>query len=381
LISTSYDTNLLLTSITPASLIPAHTFPLQHAIFTHAISPLPSHSPLIAAGTASPAIRLLDLRSGLATHALPGHNGAIYALSWSPKQSYILASGAADGRVLLFDIRRANAAFASLDHDDAIGSHHALLDRSATQKRPSSQKHLNFSAQAHTGPVTSVQWSTNAPSHDKLITAGHDQRIRIWDASTLRNELVHFGPRLKNTRRGTFGPLLAPNGTYSRKPTQEVLLWANDDAKGEIGLYALREGDLRATMNVGGTLKGRVAREKEAETLRARSRVNAMVWREGWDGDGDGDGGMGGIGGRDGLELVTAHADGTVGVWRVPEREEVVGKKEEGERREKVGERVEGEGGDESGNGSGGGGAGGKKRKRQDFSALVEGLSKIRRPA
>lgn len=373
LLSTSYDSNLLLTSITPTSLVPAHTFSLQHAIYCHAVSPIPTHAPLIAAGTESPAIRLLDLRSGLATHALPGHNGTIYTLAWSPKTSHILCSGATDGRVLFFDIRRANAAFASLDHDDAVGV-------SATHQHRlggSSGNLLNLNAQAHTGPVTSVQWTTTYP-HDRIVTTGHDQRIRIWDAASGRNELVHFGPRLKNNRRGTFGPLFAPSGAYSRKPTQEVLLWANDDARGEISLFGLTEGDLRGTMQVGGVQKSRISnRERgQADTSggllngRGRGRVNAMVWREApWEG---------GTAGGDGLlEMLSAHADGTVGVWRVPVEED--GDDDGGDR-----ERLQGKAGvagavEASGSGSGSG-SGAKKRKRPDLTALVEGLSKIRRP-
>ncbi|MBE7181664.1 MAG: hypothetical protein INR71_10745, partial [Terriglobus roseus] len=353
LVSTSYDTNLLLTSITPTSLIPAHTFPLQHAIHCHAISPIPTHAPLIAAGTASPAIRLLDLRSGLATHALPGHNGAIYSLAWSPKSESILASGAADGRVLFFDIRRANAAFASLDLEDAIG-----VTASPTSNRlgGDSGPLLNFSAQAHTGPVTSVQWTTDGPAHRSIVTAGHDQRIRVWDAATGRNELVHFGPRLKNARLGTFGPLLLPSEAYTRKRVAEVCLWANDDARGEVTVFGLREGDVRGVMEVKGVQKGRVPKEREVDARRGRGRVNAMVWRVGE-----------GANAREGLEMVSAHGDGSVGVWRVPEEDYLMG---DGSGRHREGAVDVGDID----------GAPKKKRKRHDLGALVEGLTKIRRP-
>ena len=102
--------------------------------------------------------------------------------------------------------------------------------------------------------------------------------------------------------------------------------------------------------------------------MRARGRVNAMVWREGWDG---------GVGGVGGLELVTAHGDGSVGVWRTPQNEE----EDQPGRQRNGDERAEHTGSEHAGPSAGGTGTGaGKKRKRQDFSALVEGLSKIRRP-
>jgi DNA excision repair protein ERCC-8 len=349
LISTSYDTNLLLSSITPTSIVPAHVFPLTYAVHCHAISPIPNYTPLIAAGTASPAIRLLDLRTGLATHSLPGHNGAIYSLAWSPTSEHILASGGHDGRVLFFDIRRANAAFAALDAEDPIGVSTAESNRLGGK----TGELLDYSVRAHNGPVTSIQW-TPYP-HTSLVTAGHDQRIRVWDAATGRNELVHFGPRLKNARAGQFGPLLAPAG-FSRKPTAESLLWANDDARGEITVFGFREGDVRGTMSVAGVQKSHASGGNTSVNLKGRGRVNAMVWREGEDSLAP-----------DGLEMVSAHADGTLGVWRVPDHTADDG-------------FVEGLSDDEDGADDTAVHQNKKKRKRQDLGALVEGLTKMRLP-
>ena len=362
LLSTSYDNQLLLTSITPTSLQPVHSFDLSHAVHTHSISPIPSNSPLIAAGTASPVIRLLDLRSGLATHSLAAHNhGAIYALAWSPRDAHVLASGGSDGRVFLFDIRRANAAFASLDLDDAIGVNLAAKNRLGGTT--GTGELLNFSAQAHAGPVTSVQF-TPSPNHNNIVTAGHDQRIRVWDASTGRNELVHFGPRLKNARMGNFGPLIAPAG-YSRKADGEVLLWANDDSRGEITVFGMREGDVKQTKEVRGVQKARVVNEREVDKLRGRGRVNAMIWRGG---DRDDDNGTDV---KHGLEMVTAHGDGTVGIWRVPD--DIDGPIEigaSGEDGTQVAGRDRGDDDEDA--------PPKKKRKKQDFSKLVEGLTKMK---
>lgn len=309
LLSTSYDKTLKVTSITPTSLVAIHTFPLDYAPYTHAVSTVPDSSPLIAVGTAHPAVRLLDLRSGLSTHSLSGPNGAIYSLAWSPTQSHLLASGSADGKVLFFDIRRANAAFASLDHDDAIGVVGEPPSTGALSARPHL---LDFQAVAHNGPVTSVQWT---PSGDKIVTAGHDQRIRVWDAATGRNDLVHFGPRIRNDRAGQLQPLISPRGFHA--PGKEMLFWPNDDGRGMVFQHVLREGNMVRILRTEGVKIAQVQSEKSGSRssrggggasssgvlrLTSRGRINAMAWRAN---------AMNGHG----IEMYTAHGDGSIGVW------------------------------------------------------------------
>lgn len=320
LLTTSYDKTLKVTSITPSALTPLHTFELDFTPYTHSLSPLADAQPLIAVGTAHPAIRLLDLRTGLSTHSMTGPNGAVYSVAWSPRTSHILASGSSDGCVLFFDIRRANAAFASLDLDDAVG----VVGHDA---RP---ELLDFNAVAHNGPVTGVQWT---PSGDKIVTAGHDQRIRVWDAATGRNDLVHFGPRIKNERAGELKPLISPLATHL--PGRESLFWPNDDPRGFIFQHHLREGHMLRVLRTEGV---KLAQVQAASTSSASSstsaprrgggrggagssahshsssvvasrvtgsgRINAMIWRvqpicrAGAP-----------------LEMYTAHGDGRIGVW------------------------------------------------------------------
>lgn len=202
ILTTSYDKTLKLFSIGPARVYPVHTFDLAQTPYTHSQSPVASSAALIAVGTADSDVKLLDLRTGLSTHTLPGHTSAIFSVRWSPRSEHVLTSGSADGRVLLFDVRRAHSAFACLDLDDAIG----VLkpdDISRYEPRPA----LGWNFRAHNGPVTGVRW---VDSGRRLITCGHDQRIRVWDAATGRNELVHFGPRIKNARMGELAPLPSP---------------------------------------------------------------------------------------------------------------------------------------------------------------------------
>ena len=280
-LTTAYDKTLKLTSITPSELVPVHTFSLDYAPFTHALSPIPASSPLIAVGTAHPAIKLVDLRSGLALHSLPGHNGAVYSVAWSPRHEHVLASGATDGRVLFFDIRRSQSAFASLDLDDALG----VLTPDHTPDYGGRQA-MDWTVRAHGGPVTGLHWTS---AGDKLVTAGHDQRIRVWDATTGRNDLVHFGPRIRNERHGEFAPMISPAG-FS-KSGKEALFWANDDGKGEIFMFNMREGNMLGTLRTPGTARGPAqARTGGIGKLNSVGRINAMAWRTdaasgGWRGD------------------------------------------------------------------------------------------------
>ncbi|EXJ65238.1 hypothetical protein A1O7_01579 [Cladophialophora yegresii CBS 114405] len=301
LLSTSYDKTLKVHSISPSSITPIHTFQLDFTPHSHSISPLPSSPPLIAVGTAHPAIRLLDLRSGLSTHSLTGPNGAVYTTAWSPKVSHILASGSTDGKVFFFDVRRANAAFASLDLDDAIG----VIGTSSTNGFGARKDLLDFNAVAHNGPVTSVQWNALG---DKIITSGHDQRIRVWDAASGRNDLVHFGPRIRNERQGESRPLISP-GAFHR-PGQETLWWPNDDGKGMIFQHHLREGQLLKILRAEGVQIGdvqqKVKRSRAGGSNLGRptggGRINGMVWRTN-------------APTGEGVEMYTAHGDGRICAW------------------------------------------------------------------
>jgi DNA excision repair protein ERCC-8 len=302
LLTTSYDKTLKVTAVTPTAMVPVHTFDLDFLPYTHGLSARPDASPLIAVGTAHPAVRLLDLRSGLSTHSLSGPNGAVYTVCWSPHTSHVLASGSTDGRVLFFDIRRAHAAFASLDLDDAVG---VVGDQPSTGLGARAEL-LDFGAVAHNGPVTSVQWT---PGGDKLVTAGHDQRIRVWDAATGRNDLVHFGPRVRNARQAETTPLVSPAGTHA--PGGESLFWPNDDGRGDVFRHHLREGHLLRILRTQGVKVAEIqAKRPRGAAYRSGSvrltsggRINAMAWRVH-------------AAAGEGVEMYTAHGDGRIGAWK-----------------------------------------------------------------
>lgn len=347
LLTTSYDQSLLLTSITPTSLTPLHSFPLDFTVHTHSTSPHPSQ-PLVAVGTSHAQPRLIDLRTGLSTHSLPGHNGAIYSLAWHPKREHTLTTSSTDGRILTFDIRRATPAFASFSLDDSLG----VTDPSyaGTTRR----QHLDFTHRAHEAPITGIVYTE---AGDKLISAAQDQRIRVWDVATGRSDLVHFGPRIRNAvgREGETKPVLLPRGMAGgsgMKGGREVLFWPNDDGsgkgKGEVFVCEVREGGLKGVLKgksmgtgVGGhsgsTLKSGPGRGGDAIRGRARGtqgnlragtraatgtadrlshggRINALAFRPVLS-----DEGLGGS-----LEMYSAHGDGRICVWNTSGSTEAV---------------------------------------------------------
>ncbi|KAL1976622.1 hypothetical protein VTN31DRAFT_2904 [Thermomyces dupontii] len=302
ILTTSHDTTLKLSSLTPGAIIPAHTFHLHATPYSHSFSGHPASTLLIAVGTSQRSIRLLDLRSGLATHTLPGHDAAVVSVEWAPHRPHILASASADNRSLIFDIRRAgpNPAIAALDMDDATG----VL---ATNDVASSA--LSRKARAHNGVVTGVRW-TSTGSH--LVTAGQDSRLRVWDATTGANTLVHFGPRVRNTVSSHLAervPLIIPNGVVH--VGHETLLWPNfndQDDRGEILMFELREGIFIKRLYVPGLMSSQRRQQSGRPSALSGGRINALAWR--------GNGGAG-----EGLELFSAHGDGKIRAWvsRVPE--------------------------------------------------------------
>lgn len=305
--STSRDNTLKLSSIAPGEIIPAHTFHLHATPYSHSLSSHPASTLLTAVGTSERSVRLLDLRSGLATHNLPGHDASVLSVAWAPHKPHILASASADNRVFIFDVRRAgtSSAIATLDMDDSVGM--AIQDYSSR----SSARHNTTVRQgrAHNGAVTGVRWTSNG-SH--IITAGQDSRLRVWNATTGANTLVHFGPRLRNSMSSHLAervPLILPNNLL--QSGCETLLWPNfndQDDRGEILMLEIREGAFVKQLKVPGLMSSTRRQQVGKPSALSAGRINALAWR--------GNGGSG-----EGLELFSAHGDGTIRAWvsRVPE--------------------------------------------------------------
>ncbi|EGE00654.1 WD repeat protein [Trichophyton tonsurans CBS 112818] len=314
ILSTSHDATLKLSSLGESEIVPVHTFNLHSTPYSHSLSAHQASHLLIAVGTSENAIRLLDLRSGLSTHALPAHTGAVISVQWAPHNPHLIASGSKDNRVIIFDVRRGgrNSSIASFDMDDSTGI--LSLERPASQQTSQSGKLFSSRFRAHNGTVTGVRWTSNG-SH--LLSAGQDSRIRVWDASTGANTLVHFGPRIRNSASlhlAERAPLVLPenNSAVTLSPGRGAVLWPNyndQDDRGEIFMFEIHDGTQIKHLRVPGLISREKLRGKP--TALSAARINALAWR--------GNGASG-----EGMEMFSAHGDGTIRSWtsRTEEDEE-----------------------------------------------------------
>ncbi|CAM9968086.1 unnamed protein product, partial [Hapterophycus canaliculatus] len=229
-------------------------FDFKDKVFAAAMSAMTGQHNLIAVGSDSPQARLCDIRSGAFAHALSGHSEAVWACKWSPKSEFLLATGSVDQTVRLWDIRRsgASACLISLDqhqeeeeegeeeeddheirgdrgggdaegegHDDGGGTPGGGRGGGGKGGRRGYLKHLKLAphasraskfARAHAGPVNSLCF---APDGCHLLTAGTDNRLRLWHVDTGRNTMTNY-LRTLNKRRRPFGMAVGkPAGSLS----------------------------------------------------------------------------------------------------------------------------------------------------------------------
>ncbi|KAI9744001.1 MAG: hypothetical protein M1818_002735 [Claussenomyces sp. TS43310] len=297
-LSSSYDHTLKLYSTD--TLAVSASFDLDSIIYTHALSPVAAHL-LVACATQHPAIRLVDLRTGSSAHSLAGHHGAVLAVSWSPTRDHVLASGGTDGTVRLWDVRMSSGTLGLLNMEDSIGFSH---DSRASSRR--SRDH----GKAHTGAVNGLTWTDNG-AH--IVSAGHDERIRVWDASTGANTLASFGPTLKNSHLSTIS--LLPSPTALTRSGRELLYYPNEH---EVLLFQLHEGKLLRRLRVPGPVMAAVRSSRTGERA-VRNRVTSLAWRGPVEG------------------MLSGHTDGQIRAW-VPRTVE-----DEMEDREELGGTGEGD--------------------------------------
>lgn len=254
------------------------SFDLDSVIYSHALSPIADHL-LVACATQRPAVRLVDLRTGANTHSLAGHSGSVLSVAWSPKDEYILLSGGSDGTARLWDVRRSAGSLGVLDMDDSLGI--AAEDGLGTEARP------RHHGKAHLGPCNGVVWTDNA---ENLVTTGHDERVRCWDAGTGANTLSHFGPIIRNAHHSTTLPLLAPNSVVPA--AKQVMIYPNEK---EILMFDLFDGTLLRRLRVPTLMNPH--NRSESGQRNAKSRITSLAWRHG------------------DIELYSAHTDGTIRAW------------------------------------------------------------------
>ncbi|KXJ91131.1 WD40-repeat-containing domain protein [Microdochium bolleyi] len=302
-LSTSFDQTLKLWSTEAARV--SGSFHLGSKVYTHAASPIASHL-LVACGTQHPAVRLVDLRSGANVQSLSGHGGAVLSASWSPRHEHVLASGSVDGTVRIWDIRRAGGAIGMLDLEDSLGLYHNGLlgtDSSGSQF----VRRSRLSAKAHAAPVNGLTWTDDG---NYIVSAGHDRRIRVWDAATGRNTLASFGPSIQNNQLSGVTMFTSPRGITS--PGKELLFWPNES---EILVMDLHEGNIITRLRSAGPSMAGVRSTSGARggERTVRNRITSLVWR----GSGGGGSGSGAVPGGSNVAaaIYSAHLDGQIRAW------------------------------------------------------------------
>jgi DNA excision repair protein ERCC-8 len=275
-LSSSYDHHLKLYAT--ESLALSADFDLSSIVYSHAISPIASHL-LVACATQHPTVRLVDLRSGSSTHSLAGHRGAVVSVAWNPNVEHILASGGIDGTVRLWDIRKSSRGLGVLNMEDSTGiTGFDGLGRGARARD---------GGKAHQGPVNGITWTDDG---SYLISAGHDDRVRVWNASIGANTLASFGPTLKNGHLSNL-PLIA-SATSLTAPRKGVLFYPNEK---EILMFELHEGKLLKRLKVPGPITAAVRSRTGERNI--KNRITALVWRRHVDG------------------VYSAHTDGQIRAW------------------------------------------------------------------
>ncbi|TVY47925.1 DNA excision repair protein [Lachnellula occidentalis] len=275
-LSSSYDHHLKLYATETRTV--SADFDLKSIIYTHALSPIAQHV-LVACATQHPAVRLVDLRSGANTHSLTGHHGALLSLAWSPTLDYILASGGVDGTVRLWDIRKSSGQLGVLDMEDSTG----IAGTDGLGKSSRSRD----TGKAHHGAVNGLTWTDNGYY---LVSAGHDERARVWNATTGANTLASFGPTLKNGHLSSLPLIISP--TASTPPGQELLFYPSER---ELLVFELHQGRLIRRLKVPGPNIASVrSRTGERNT---KNRITGLVFR----GQADG--------------IYSAHTDGQIRAW------------------------------------------------------------------
>ena len=276
-LSSSYDHTLKIYAT--ETLEVSASFDLDSVVYSHALSPIADHL-LVACATQHPAVRLVDLRSGASAHSLVGHQGAVLSLSWSPKDEYILASGGSDGVVRLWDIRRSAGSLGVLDLEDSIG----IGGEDGLGKNARSP----HQGKAHVGACNGVVWKEDGRF---LVTAGHDERVRVWDTHVGANALSHFGPIIKNTHFSSLLPLLVPSNVGGS--SRSIMTYPNEK---EILMFDLFEGTLLKRLRIPGVTVAQAPGSTGQRNI--RNKVTSLAWRTG------------------DVEIYSAHSDGVIRVWK-----------------------------------------------------------------
>ena len=228
-------------------------------------------------------------------------------MAWSPQRDTILASGGSDGTVRLWDIRHSAGCLGVLDMEDSSGVWGD--DGFGTNARQSAR------GKAHIGACNGILWTEDGRH---LITAGHDERVRVWHTESGANALSHFGPIIKNTHLSTLLPVIAPG--YASSQGEHTMFYPNEK---EILVFDLFQGTLLKRLRAPGISFAQA--HGGAGQRNIRNRITSLAWRAG------------------DIEFYSAHSDGVIRSWKhrkaeeaeVDEDEEIEGDYEENESRKR----------------------------------------------
>jgi DNA excision repair protein ERCC-8 len=192
---------------------------------------------------------------------------------------HILASGGIDGTVRLWDIRKSSGALGVLNMEDSTGI--TGTDGMGRSARP------RDAGKAHMAAVNGITWTDDG---SYLVTAGHDERIRVWDAGTGANTLASFGPTIKNGHLSNLPLVVSPSSTSSSG--KEIFFYPNEK---ELLMFELHEGKLLKRLKVPGPTMAAVRSRTGERNI--KNRITGLVRR----GEADG--------------IYSAHTDGQIRAW------------------------------------------------------------------
>lgn len=260
----------------------------------------------------------MDLRTGASTHSLAGHSGAVLTTAWHPKHEHLLASGGSDGLIRLWDVRRSASSMGVLDMDDSTG----LAEGSRSRER----------GKAHSGAVNGLAWDSDGTY---LVSCGHDERIRVWDAMSGANTLTNFGPAIKNANTSTLLPLISP--THLTGPAKEIMIYPNPR---ELLVYEMHTGRLLKRLRTPSLASSHTTVNAGSGTRNVVNRTTSLSWR------------------THTIEVYSAHSDGTIRCWKPKTWEDNIAEDDSEDDESENGESSE------------------RKRKREELDDIVNGLTK-----
>jgi len=203
----------------------------------------------------------------------------VLSVAWSATNEYILASGDTNGTVRLWDVRKSAGTLGLLDMEDSVGI--TGYDGRGAGARS------RYVGKAHNGAVNGLSWTDDGAF---IITAGHDERVRVWDAATGANTLASFGPTLKNSHLSTISLLTSPTSVTPLR--KEILFYPNEK---ELLIFMLHEGKLVKRLKVPGPVTETVHSRTGERSI--RNRITALTWRGVPEG------------------IYSGHSDGQIRVW------------------------------------------------------------------